>query len=133
MTVGELVTRALQLAGVVGMNRAPSAEEMTDGIDTLNEMLAAWALDGMDLGLGTLIQGQEDVFDPAYVKGIRYSLALELAGSHGILNELPETVIRTAGSEQENIRASLIDIDNLRCDNSFFTNRGSSYDWINDN
>jgi hypothetical protein len=50
MTIGELVTRALQLAGVVGMNRAPSAAEMNDGIDTLNEMLSAWALDGMDLG-----------------------------------------------------------------------------------
>jgi hypothetical protein len=44
MTIAELVTRSLQLAGVVGMNRAPSAAEMNDGVDSLNEMLQAWAL-----------------------------------------------------------------------------------------
>ena len=53
MTINDLVTRSLQLAGVVGMNRTPSAAEMIDGIATLNEMLEAWALDGMDMGLGT--------------------------------------------------------------------------------
>jgi hypothetical protein len=132
MTIGELVTRALQLAGVVGMNRAPSAAEMNDGIATLNEMLESWALDGMDLGLGTLAQTDEDLVDPAFVKGIRYSLAVELAGAHGILNELPATVIQSADDEQQKIRAALIDIDNLRCDNALLP-RNPFYDWINDN
>jgi hypothetical protein len=132
MTIGELVTRALQLSGVIGMNRAPSAAEMNDGIDTLNEMLSAWALDGMDLGLGTLVQTDEDLIDTAYVKGIRYSLAVELAGAHGILNELPATVIATAGEQQDLIRSALSDINNMRCDNSLLGPR-TSYDWINDN
>src|SRR3954471_16611270 len=111
MTIGDLVTRALQLAGVVGMNRAPSADEMIDGIDTLNEMLASWALDGMDLGLNTLVQTDEDLIDAAFVKGIRYNLAVELAGAHGILNELPANIVNSAEEEQEKIRAALIDID----------------------
>jgi hypothetical protein len=132
MTIGDLVTRALQLAGVVGMNRAPSAAEMNDGISTLNEMLSAWALDGMDLGLGALAQTDEDLIDPAYVRGIRYSLAVELAGAHGILNELPATVTQIAVSEQDNIRAALVDIDNMRCDNAVLP-RKPFYDWINDN
>jgi hypothetical protein len=132
MTIGELVTRALQLAGVVGMNRAPSAAEMNDGIDTLNEMLAAWSLDGMDLGLGTLTQNEADMIDVAYVRGIRYALAVELAGAHGILSELPASVTQTADSEQGKIRAALSDIDNLRCDNALI-GRKPSYDWINDN
>lgn len=132
MTINDLVTRALQLAGIVGMGRAPSAAEMNDGISTLNEMLEAWALDGMALGLNTLVQTDEDMIDAAFVKGIRYSLAVELAGSHGILNELPANVIATADSEQELIRASLADIDNLRCDNALI-GRKPFYDWINDN
>jgi hypothetical protein len=51
------------------------------------------------------------------VKGIRYNLAVELAGAHGILNELAgerQRRPRAAGA----IRAALIDIDNLRCDNA---------------
>jgi hypothetical protein len=123
MTIGDLVTRALQLAGVVGMNRAPSAAEMNDGIDTLNEMLSAWALDGMDLGLATLVQTDTDLFDPAYVKGVRYSLAVELAGAHGILNELPATVIQGASEQQDYIRAALADVDNLRADNALIGRR----------
>lgn len=132
MTIGELVTRALQLAGVIGMGRAPSAAEMNDGIDTLNEMLQAWALDGMDLGLNTLVQTDTDMIDAAFVKGIRYNLAVELAGSHGILNELPATVVGEAESQKELLRAALADIDNLRCDNSLI-GRKPFYDWINDN
>jgi hypothetical protein len=80
---------------------------MNDGIDTLNEMLAAWALDGMDLGLETLVQTDEDLIDAAFVKGIRYNLAVELAGSHGILNELPGSVVNEAETQKELIRAAL--------------------------
>jgi hypothetical protein len=116
MTIGELVTRALQLAGVVGMNRAPSASEMDDGIDTLNEMLFSWALDGMDLGWQTAVQTDNVLVDDAYIKGIRYGLAVELAGAHGILNELPRSVIETADNEQAKIRAALFEVDNLRAD-----------------
>lgn len=131
MTIGDLVTRALQLAGVVGMNRAPSAAEMNDGIATLNEMLEAWALDGMDTGLSGLRQTDADLIDAAYVKGIRYSLAVELAGAHGILSELPATVVQEADNQKALIRAALSDIDNLRCDNALIGRKpfyGGVYD-----
>jgi hypothetical protein len=123
MTVAELVTRSLQLAGVVGMNRAPSAAEMTDGTDTLNEMVAAWAIDGMDLGVAAMIQGQDVLVDEAYMRGLRYNLAVELAGAYGILNELPKSVSDLADSEQGKIRAALCDIDNLRCDDALIGRR----------
>lgn len=116
MTVGDLVTRALQLAGIVGMNRAPSAAEMNDGIETLNEMLSAWAIDGMDMGLNTLSQTDADLLDAGFVKGIRYNLAVELAGAHGILNELPQSVIIEAETQKGLIRAALVDVDYSRID-----------------
>ena len=123
MTVAELITRALQLAGVVGMNRTPSAAEMTDGLDTLNEMLESWALDGMDMGMGTLLVTDEDLWDASFVRGIRYSLAVELAAAHGILNELPAHVPVTAEGEQGKIRAALADIDYARCDTALLWKR----------
>ncbi len=132
MTINDLVTRALTLAGVVGLNRTPSAAEMDDGIASLNEMLEAWALDGMDMGLGTLVQTDDNMIDAAFVKCIRYNLAVELAGSHGILNELPANISIEAETQKELLRAALSDIDNLRCDNALI-GRQPFYDWINDN
>lgn len=123
MSIAELITRALQLAGVVGMNRTPSADEMTDGLDTLNDMLQAWTLDGMDLGLSALETSDEDLLDPAYIRGIRYSLAVELASAHGILNELPDYVVGLADSEQDKIRAALADIDYARVDPALLNGR----------
>jgi hypothetical protein len=72
----------------------------------------------MDLGLETLVQTDEDLLDAAFVKGIRYNLAVELAGSHGILNELPGSVVGEAETQKELIRAALADVNNLRCDNA---------------
>jgi hypothetical protein len=132
MTVGDLVTRALQLAGVVGMNRAPSAAEMNDGIDTLNEMLQSAAIGGMDLGLPTLVQSDTVNTDAAFIKGIRYNLAVELAGAHGILNELPPIVIQTAAAEQDKIREQLTTISDLRCDRSLLK-RSTGYDFTDGN
>lgn len=128
MTVAELVTRALQLAGIVGMNRTPSAFEMNDGLATLNEMLESWALDGMDMGMGTLLVTDEDLWDASFVRGIRYSLAVELAAAHGLLNELPAHVPVTAESEQGKIRAALADIDYARCDKALLW-RGTNFNF----
>lgn len=131
MTINDLVTRALTLAGVYGQGRTPSAEHMRDGIATLNEMLEAWALDGMDMGLGTLVQTDDGMIDAAFVKGVRYNLAVELAGAHGIFNELPASVIAEAETQKELIRAALSDIDNMRCDTALLPQR-QFYDWVND-
>jgi hypothetical protein len=86
----------------------------------------------MDLGLETLVQTDVDLLDAAFVKGIRYNLAVELAGSHGILNELPGSVVGEAETQKELIRAALADVNNLRCDNALI-GRKPFYDWINDN
>ncbi len=43
MTAGDLITRALKELGVLSSGGAPDADEMSDGIDTLNFMLKSWA------------------------------------------------------------------------------------------
>jgi hypothetical protein len=115
-TVSEVVTRAARLAGVAGVGSALSAEDMDWGIDTLNDMLFAWALDGMDLGHSEVVSSDTLLVDDAYLRGIRYSLAVEMAAEKG--TEIAATVPVIAMDEQGKIRAALCDIDEMRVDSA---------------
>ncbi len=116
MTAAELVTRALKLAGILGTAAAPTASVMSDGIATLNEMLFSWATNGMDIGHQTVERESPMLVDDAFLKGIRYCLAVELTNEYGMPAD-PVTV-QIALDEQANIRAALIDIDTLQCDDA---------------
>lgn len=41
----DLVRQALKKAGVLGQGRAPSAEDLSDGLEDLNDMIGQWATD----------------------------------------------------------------------------------------
>jgi hypothetical protein len=117
MIVGELVTRALRRAALPGIE-APSAEDMRDGIDRLNEMLAAWALEGIDLKQPTLAQADEFYVDPAHVKAIVDCLAVELAVDHGVSDTIPVPVQMGAASGKDHLRAALFEMDDLTADSA---------------
>lgn len=62
ITAQELITRAYILAGAVSSGGTPTAEELTDGLNALNEMLANWAVDNVsvpyqDVDVITLVVG----------------------------------------------------------------------------
>lgn len=42
-TAGDIVRRAFQLIGIVGEGEEPSAEMSSDGLESLNDMVEAWA------------------------------------------------------------------------------------------
>ena len=115
-TVSQLVNRAARIAGVSGTGTNLSAEDMDWGIDLLNDMLHAWALDGMDLAHSTVTHADTLFVDDAYVKGVKYSLAVEMAEEKGtdITNRVPIIALE----EQARIRAALCDIDTLRMDDA---------------
>jgi hypothetical protein len=119
MIVSRLVTRALKLAGILGTGAAATADQMDDGVDTLNDMLEAWKIDDMDLGQPTLTAGATFYIDDAFLKGIRYSLAAEIAEE--TYGEVPGNVARIAFDEQRRIRAAMWEIDNLRVDDALLS------------
>lgn len=123
MLVSELVTRSLRLAGVVPHNRAPSAPEMNDAIKTLNEMMNSWGIDDLDLGWVDVAQTDIIRVDDAFLKGIRYSLAVELASEHGLEDTLSPLTVQIALNEQENIREALFEVDTLRLDDALLWNK----------
>lgn len=115
MIVRELVTRALNRSALVGVD-TPPAREIENAIDRLNEMLAAWALEGMDLRQPVLAADDTIYIDPAYVKAVVDNLAIELAVDHGSIAELSPIVARGAETGKETLRASLLDLDDLTVD-----------------
>jgi hypothetical protein len=115
-TVAQIINRAARIAGVVGPGTNLSAEDQDWGVDLMNDMLHAWALDGMDLGHSTATANDTLFVDEAYVKGIKYSLAVEMAEEKG--TDISNRAVAIAIEEQGRIRAALCDIDTLRMDDA---------------
>ncbi len=117
MIVGELITRALRRAALPGIE-TPSAPDMRDGIDRLNEMLAAWALEGIDLRQPVLAQADTLYIDHAHVKTVVDCLAVELAVDHGMSDAIPVTVQLGAEQGKDTLRSALFEMDDLTVDNA---------------
>lgn len=81
----QIVTEAFQKAGIIDENEVPSAEQGTNGLSILNDMLANEAADGLRLGwfpqvsLAAIAPLRDtDVF------GVKLMLAVALAPAYGI-------------------------------------------------
>jgi hypothetical protein len=55
ITVGQLITLAIDTIGAVQLDEAPSPAELTNGLRRLNLMLDAWSVDGLMVS-GTLME-----------------------------------------------------------------------------
>lgn len=90
-TVLQIVTDAFCIIGVIGETETPSAEQGQVGMEVLNDLLADWAADGVDLGYypQTNLANTAPLQD-ADVRGVKLCLAGELASRNGIALS-PET------------------------------------------
>lgn len=80
-TVRDIVERAYRKIGVVAHDEPMSAEFADGGLDAFNEMLSAWALDGITLSPAFTDAALADTFPLAdqYREGTIYLLAERLA------------------------------------------------------
>ena len=84
MIVLELITGALRRAGIIGEAESPSAEEGADAVTRLNDMMAAMAEDGIDLGWNPKATTAETVVLPlGHVGTLKAMLAVMLADEYG--------------------------------------------------
>jgi hypothetical protein len=77
--VGRMVERAFRKIGVSSSDEPLTADQMDHGIDTLNMLLAAWRLQGVDMPLHTLAPGDPFPLQPEFQEGAVYMLASRLA------------------------------------------------------
>lgn len=108
-TAGNIVTRALVLAGQIEAGETPVAEEMNDGIDALNEMLFAWVNEGVDLGHSTVAQADDLIVHDTSLEGVRYNLAVRLAGEYGFT--LPARVMDRADKTFRALQGVTLEVD----------------------
>lgn len=91
----DIITDAYKLAGVLAENITLQAEQLANGLRWMNEMLAEWGANGIDVGYNPQTSG--GATSPVYsdaMRAVKYNLALEVAGNHQI--EAPLTTLRIA-------------------------------------
>lgn len=113
-TANELVTSAMRLVGAYGVDEAPSAEDASAVLSALNQMLAGWATEGIDLEHSTLELGDTLPYPDDHLRGIRYNLALEIGPEFGA--QIRRDVAATAHATKRALRAIYAQPPKLRAD-----------------
>lgn len=85
MTATAVIIRgALGLLRVVDANEAPEAEDFADGVRALNAMMAAWAIDGWELGWVPVFSPDDVIASPVWAdEALTYNLAVRLRPHYG--------------------------------------------------
>ncbi len=81
MTLGDMITKALRIAGVIRENQSASAEQNRDAIDLFNGLMSQFDADGVDLGdypvtvIGDVLDLEREHEEPVKVL---FALALQI-------------------------------------------------------
>lgn len=59
---------------VVGNGESMDAEELADTLERLNDMIALWRIDGLDIGVGTLVANDALDIPDEYVTALKFNL-----------------------------------------------------------
>ena len=115
MTVNDLIRRSLRSIGVLNHAEEPTAEEASDALQTLNDMLNAWIYEGMDLEFAAdLVLTDALPYPDDHAAAFRYALAVELAPEFGV--QPPPAVLAMAASYKEALKTRYLDPDTLAAD-----------------
>jgi hypothetical protein len=80
MTVSEFIASALRRINVLRRGQAPTADQVAQGIQILNEMMARLVADGFDIGYSPVVSGAQDVgIEDWAMEAIRSNLAVSMA------------------------------------------------------
>jgi len=72
------------LRRVAGIGNTPDADELSDALERLNAMVAAWRSQGADIGAAFPIEANTIIYCPDYVvEALRFNLLLDVASLYG--------------------------------------------------
>jgi hypothetical protein len=97
MTNIELITKALLKLGIINESETPSAEQATDALDELNQMLEEWEESSINLGWSEQTSTSATAPLPPYAEsGVILQLALALSPSYGGAASVTPALIKQA-------------------------------------
>lgn len=114
-TALDVITRALRKLRQLDVGEEPTAEEAEDALSDLNDMLAEWAIDGIDLALIDLELSDDIDLPRDHMAAIVLSLAERLGGEYG--SELSPIDANSVERRRAILRAYHFTIADLRDDN----------------
>lgn len=110
-TARDVVNFALRR--IVGVRRSASSTEAADALERLNDMLAMWRIDGLDVGLSLpLTLGTELVMPDEFLQAIKYNLAVAVHEQYSS-EAIPPFTFRMAEEGKRLIGNRLLKISNL--------------------
>lgn len=71
------------LRPIAGNTEEPTAEELADALEQLNDMLMEWRIDGLDLGLGVLTESANLSVQDEYVLAVKSNLRVRVVQGYG--------------------------------------------------
>lgn len=91
----DVITEAMQKANIINEKETPSGTQGEKGLTLLNDLMADWEEDGIELGFypQTSLSGTIPV-DDRHLRGVKYNLARAMAADYGI--DLPSETVRIA-------------------------------------
>jgi cobalamin biosynthesis Mg chelatase CobN len=103
-TARDIITRSLRELGVVAGTENPAAEDADAALDVLNDMLAAWEMDAIPLGLGVLSLNTDIAAPASHMECMRANLTARIAPVFGLA--APSIVVEQAARGYRNLQAS---------------------------
>lgn len=105
-TVGKVVSDALGILGVRLAESAITAAEGVDGLFTLNDMMAEWSIDGIDVGYEALDETTDIIYViPGAIAAIKPNLAVYMAPEYSRVVSV--ALAARAKSSKRALRASI--------------------------
>lgn len=89
----DIITTALRIVNIIDENQPPPSELAAEGLESMNDLLADWEADGIELGYfpQTNLAATSPLEDKD-LRGVKYNLALELAGRKSVATISPATI-----------------------------------------
>lgn len=112
-TARDVISGALEDKKTIGVGASPTAKEMTYGLRRFNEMMAAWARDGIDLAVIDLAEGDTIDLPSDHLRTIRLNLARNMPALPG---RLEQDDLGAAENGLMALRAAYFSIAELGCE-----------------
>ena len=85
MSFIELLKASLVKCGIIDINETPTAEMGVNGLVSLNNLMADWASDGIDIGYYPVVNQDDEVpLAASDLRTVIFNFAIELATDFGV-------------------------------------------------